>query len=256
VLGEDRGGPYDFILWGDSHARHFVPAISVMATNRKLSGLAFVHTGCLPFLGDTHLAAHCSGENAALARWLTENPVKVAILGGRWRNHLRDIHNFLMDAKPSQNRGGLAPTLAFLTGKGIEVSVLDQTPEFLEDVVPCVARDLFFGRDSEHCVTEPASRQLLLHKDLERYFGFLHKAYAFSVASGAAAICDAEFCRARSGNTLLMIDTNHLSIAGALYEAPYLKIPLLNPPIVAGSESGRPLPASSESAPVIGGAPL
>jgi len=231
VLGEDRGGRYDFILWGDSHAQHFVPAISTMAANRKLSGVAFVQTGCLPFLGDTHLAAHCAASNAGISRWLTENPVKVAILGGRWRNHIRDIHNFLTDAEPSQNRGGLAPTLAFLTGKGIQVSVLDQTPEFSEDVQRCVARDLFYGRDSEHCVTEPASRQLLLHKDLERYFGFLHKGYDFSVASGAAAICDAEFCRARRGDTLLMVDNNHLTIAGALYEAPYLKIPLLSGPL-------------------------
>lgn len=237
VLGEDHGGAYDFILWGDSHARHYVPAISAMATTRKLSGVAFLQNACRPFLRDPRLTTRCSEANARISRWLTENPVKVAILGGRWRNNIRDIRKFLTDAEPSQNRGGLAPTLAFLTGKGIQVSVLDQTPEFPENVQLCVSRDLFYGRDSEHCVTEPAARRLALHKDIERYFEFLRKRYDFSVASGAAAICDAEFCRARRGNTILMLDNNHLTAEGALYEAPYLKIPLLNPPIM--TEAGN-----------------
>ncbi len=245
VLGEDRGGAYDFILWGDSHARHYVPAVNALALNRKLSGLAFVQFGCLPFLGDSHLAAHCKEQNAGVARWLTENPVKVAILGGRWRNHMRDFRRFLKDSNPSQNRGGFAQTLAFLNSKGIKAAILDQTPEFSQGVELCVARDLFYGRDSEHCVTEPAPRLLAWHRELDGYFDFLHQAYSFTVASGAAAICDAEYCRARQENTLLMLDNNHLTAAGALHVAPYLNIPLLNGPFNAAAGGEKPSPASA-----------
>jgi peptidoglycan/LPS O-acetylase OafA/YrhL len=245
AIGEDRGGSYDFVLWGDSHARHYVPAVAALAANRKLSGLAFVYSGCLPFLNDTHLAALCRDLNASAARWLAANPVKVAILGGRWRNHIPDIHRFLKDARPSQNRGGLAQTLALLNSKGIQVSVLDQTPEFSQDVPRCIARDLFYGRDSEHCVAEPAASMLAWHSQLDDYFDFLRKDYSFTVASGSGAICSSGFCRARQDGMLLMVDNNHLSEAGALHSAPYLGIPVLNNSPDSGGD--KPRPASTEA---------
>ncbi len=254
VLGEDRGNSYDFILWGDSHAQHAVPAIATLAANRKLSGVLFTVNGCHPFLGDAHTSKACHALNDRVAQWAAENRVKVAILGGRWKNHIKDFRRFVKDGDPSKNSGGFAKTMAFLTSKGIEVSVLDQQPEFSQPVQLCVARALFYGRGSEDCVTEPASRALWWHKDLEDYFEFLRKGYSFSVASGAGAICDAGLCRARKGSTLLMLDDNHLSRAGALEVMPYLKIPFLNPPIETLSEVTKPL--ATGAAPAAGMAPL
>ncbi|MGP0042183.1 MAG: acyltransferase family protein, partial [Rhodomicrobium sp.] len=256
VLGEDHGGAYDFILWGDSHAHHFVPAVSTLAANRKLSGVMFSSPGCLPFLEDTHLATHCRELNAGVARWVSENHIKVAILGGRWKNHIKDFRRFVKDGDPSKNRGGFAKTLAFLTSRGVQVSILDQTPEFSQNVQLCVARALFYGRASDDCVSEPASRALWWHKELEGYFDFLRKDYSFSVTSGAAALCDAEFCHARKGNAILMLDDNHLNAAGALAEMPYLKIPLLSAPLNTEPGREKPLAASTERLPAAGMAPL
>ncbi|MGO9487082.1 MAG: acyltransferase family protein [Rhodomicrobium sp.] len=256
VLGEDRGNAYDFIMWGDSHAHHYLPAIATLAANRKLSGVLFTLNGCHPFLDDTHNTKACRNLNEAVRRWLTENRVKVAILGGNWKNHLKDFRGFLRDGSPDRNRGGFAKTLAFLTSKGIQVSVLDQTPEFSQGVQLCYARALFYGRDGENCVTEPASRLLTWHKELDAYFEFLRKEYSFSVASGAQAICDAQTCRARRGNTLLMSDNSHLTEAGSLAVMPYLKVPLLSDPLDAAPGSERPLASSAGPSPAAGTPPL
>src|SRR5262249_30795539 len=77
-MGEDRGCVYDFILWGDSHARHFVPAIGTLAKNRKLSGLLLHRNGCFPFLDDSHTLEGCRDFNAGVARWVAAHPVKLA----------------------------------------------------------------------------------------------------------------------------------------------------------------------------------
>ncbi|MGO9547362.1 MAG: acyltransferase family protein [Rhodomicrobium sp.] len=233
VLGEDHGDAYDFILWGDSHAAHYTPAIATLALAHRLSGAAFIHAGCHPFLGDTHTTRECYEFREMVARWVTKNPVKVAVLAGRWSTHFKDYRGFVKDLKPSQNSGGIAKTLTFLTGRGIQISILDQTPTFSQSAPLCVARALFYGRDTESCVVEPASRFLTEHKELDNYFAYLHKEYSFTVASGAAAICDERFCRARKGDALLMLDNDHLTEAGSLVVMPYLKIPLLNPPLVA-----------------------
>jgi peptidoglycan/LPS O-acetylase OafA/YrhL len=247
-VGEERGGGYDFILWGDSHARHFIPAAATLATNRRLSGLVLQRNACHPFLGDPHTSRPCRDFNAAVAQWITAHPIKLAILGGRWRNHLRYLIEFSSQDSPDQNTGGLAKTLAFLEGRGIEAAVLDQIPDFAQNVRDCVVRALFYGRNSDECVIQSTEHFVSWHQHLAGYFAFLKKQYNFSVASAAGAICDREWCRVRDGSTFLMADDNHLSEAGALRAIPYLNIPLLtgnseNTPIAgAAIEPGRAIP--------------
>jgi peptidoglycan/LPS O-acetylase OafA/YrhL len=247
-MGEERGSIYDFILWGDSHARHFVPAAGTLAKNRKLSGLLLERNACHPFLEDPHTSKACREFNAAVARWVTGHPIKLVILGGRWRNHLRYLIDFSLQDNPAQNTGGLAKTLAFLKARGVEIAVLDQVPDFAQNAKDCVARALFYGRNGGECVTQSAADFISWHRYLDGYFGFLEKQYNFSVASAAGAICDPEWCRARDGGTFLITDANHLSEAGALRAIPYLKIPLLtgnsgNAPIAgAAAEPGIAAP--------------
>ena len=255
MLGEDHGGAFDFILWGNSHAEHYAPAIGTLAVSHKLSGVLFIRYGCLPYLEDHSFAKICVEFSAKVARWAAENRIKVAILGGRWRSNLKDIRRFLNDPDPGKNVGELAKTLAFLTSAGIQVSVLDQTPEFSHDVQLCVARALFYGRDTEQCVTEPASRLLSWHGEVDRYFEFLRREYRFSVASGAAAICDSEFCRARKESVLLMVDSHHLTTAGALRAMPFLNIPLLSSSLETAPDRERPaaagkIPTAATAAPL------
>ena len=140
ALAEDHGGTYDFILWGDSHARRIIPAVGRLAAGRRLSGVVFMRPGCHPFLDDPRAAPspgearNCREFNAGVARWLAEHRVKVAILAGRWISAQSDFQRFLKDGKPSQNKGGFAKTLAFLTSRDIQVSILDQVPEFSHNV--------------------------------------------------------------------------------------------------------------------------
>ena len=250
AFGDDHGGGYDFILWGNSHARHFLPGISTLAKDRKLSGMLFSRAGCHPFLGDPHTTKECRDFNAAVARRASDRQIKFAILGGRWMLQTRHLRQYTGEEDPSANAGGLAKTLAFLNDKGIVVSVLDQVPDFPLEIRSCVERNVYFGRDFKTCATPPAAPFVLRHRVLTDYFGFLQKHYSFYVASTARLFCNSEVCRAYDGETLLMQDTHHLTEAGALRSIPYLKIPPLAGPseehnaTVAGTA-----PASAASSP-------
>ena len=59
-----------------------------------------------------------------IARWIETQPIKLALLGGRWRNHRKQIQQFLTLEDPATNPGGLAPTLTFLNSRNITVSIL------------------------------------------------------------------------------------------------------------------------------------
>ncbi len=242
-LGEDKGGAYDFVLWGDSHARHFAPAISELAYARKLSGVMFARAGCHPFLEDPHTDTGCREFNATVSRWAQHRPLKLAILAGRWLTQGRRLRAYAEDDSAADNSGGLAKTLDFLTRKGMIVSVLDQVPEFPVEVGSCVSRAQYFGRDFRACATQPAALYESRHQVLNDYFLFLHKSYSFSLASANELICNSQECRAYDGETLLMRDSQHLAEPGALRAIPYLKIPLLTAP---GSEQSA---AATETEP-------
>ncbi len=229
-FGEDRGGAYDLILWGDSHAGHYVPAIATLAKARKQAGVLFTMPGCHPFLDDPHTARKCREFNAAVARFAVQQSVKLAILAGRWTTHRKHIRRYMVQAGSDESSGGLAKTLAYLNSRGIEASVLDQAPYFAKDVSLCVVRAAFYGRDSEPCVVQPYARYLSEHRHLEDYFDHLKKKYRFTVATPVEAFCDKELCRAREGDVLLMADSNHLSEAGSLRAMRYLNIPTLTGP--------------------------
>ncbi len=227
-LGEDHGGAYDFVVWGDSHAKHFAPAIATMAKERKLSGLLLSKSACWPFLNDPHASKGCTDFNSAVAQWIEAHPVKLAILAGRWFAHKNYLKKYAAQDDPAQNPGGLAKTLAFLTGKGVATAVMDQVPNFPFEIKSCIARSIYYRRDYTACVTQPAAKYQSGHRILTDYFSFLQRRYSFTIASAAGLICNPERCNAMDGETLLMGDSNHLTEEGSLRAIPYLKLPLLS----------------------------
>jgi hypothetical protein len=159
-------------------------------------------------------------------------------------NQANYLKQYTENGDAAESSGGLAKTLAFLNSKGIEAAVLDQTPEFPANTGLCILRAMYYGRDSEPCVRQPASRCLSWQADLESYFSVLKKQYKFSIARPAAAFCDGEECRVRSGEVLFLMDSNHLTEAGAMHVMPYLNISMLSGPLNADeATAGQGAPA-------------
>jgi peptidoglycan/LPS O-acetylase OafA/YrhL len=99
-FGERGGGPYDFVLWGDSHAHHFTPAIGTLAKARHLSGVLLYKAACHPFLDDPSTSRDCRKFNSATANWIAGHPIKLAILGGRRESHFKYLRRFAAQRTP------------------------------------------------------------------------------------------------------------------------------------------------------------
>ncbi len=249
--GEGHGGSYDFVLWGDSHAGNFGPAVNILARTQKLSGLMLWKPGCHPFIGDPHAKYKCGKFNASVARWLASHPVKLAILAGRWQTEANHIREYIAQKDPSENLGGLAKTLDFLASQHVSVSVIDQVPEFPRDVKSCVVRAAYYGRDITSCAVQDAARFEERHQVLDGYFRFLRQRYSFSLASAADAICKHGVCNAMDGDDILMRDSNHMTERGSMYIMPYLDIPLLPQPAAKQAAAPGMMPAAAAPAPAL-----
>ena len=249
--GEGHGGSYDFVLWGDSHASHFAPAIDTLARAQKLSGVMLWKTTCHPFLGDPSIKYRCAKFNESAARWIAAHPVKLVILAGRWATKAKNIREYMAQKDPAENQGGLAKTLAFLASQQVAVSVLDQVPDFPKDVKSCVVRAAYYGRDITSCAVEDAARAEERHQVLDGYFRFLKQRYSFPVTSVADAICRHGVCNAMDGENILMSDSNHMTEKGSLYIMPYLDIPLLPQPGAKQAAAPGMMPAAATPAPAL-----
>ncbi len=222
ALGQPSPGGYDFVLWGDSHAYHYVPAISALAERNRVSGIVFAFPGCAPFAGDTSVPRDCQNFNAAVLDWLSrQKPPELVLLASRWTVHRQDIER----AVQRPGSGGLDQTLTALDKLKVKTVVLGQVPEYVNSVPLCVARAIFHGRQAGACTAQPLESFQKHYRFTDNYFRSLQRLHDFAVASPIPAFCNEVECKAISGADILMIDDNHLSEAGALYLTRYLNIP-------------------------------
>jgi peptidoglycan/LPS O-acetylase OafA/YrhL len=223
-LGQKQGR-YDLVLWGDSHAAHYIPALSKIVEQNHLAGIVFGFAGCAPFVDDDSIPKGCRLFNERVRAWIVQQKsLRLVLLASRWSVHRREIDR--ASRRPRGNaQGGLAATLATLNKLKVAAVILGQVPEFANNVPLCVAHAGFHGRDAQRCVTQPRASVQKRYQFVDDYFHSLQSQYDFAVASPLPALCDHSLCRAVAKGDILMIDDNHLSEAGALYLGPYLKIP-------------------------------
>ena len=81
-----------FIVWGDSHAAAYVPAIGDLAADAHVAGLSATANGCVPFIGVSRVrfsAKHpCRAFNHRVFEVIACHPqVATVILVARWAAH-------------------------------------------------------------------------------------------------------------------------------------------------------------------------
>jgi hypothetical protein len=220
-----EGGQYDFLIWGDSHARNLLTAVNGRAAARGLSGMILSTPGCPPFLRDERLSAPCGNINSKVAAWVkTQTRLKAVYLAGYWTWTEYRIEGKGRHAASAMEYSGataadgtmrLIGTLGFLREMGMKTVVVEDVPVYPARPPLCSQRAAMFGRPIDPCVTLARSqyeRDSALEKrglrDLQRQFGF-------TLVPTDDVFCDAQFCRATKDGAFLYYDTNHLSRAGS-----------------------------------------
>jgi peptidoglycan/LPS O-acetylase OafA/YrhL len=229
-----KGEPGDFVLWGDSHARRYFPALSQIYEN----GIGFFYPGCMPVMNTIWVDAFsrpispdCSrGKEQALAAIKKLKP-KLVILAGRWsviegpyglektslRFHVTSTRDALSRQKSHEVFATqIRNTVNELTALGAKVVVMGQVPEMKRNVLTCIVSAMHLGLSKNHCTG-------IAREDVEQRQAFINKTLAELEAENPNVtvfwpiphMCDAKTCHAVKDGQLLYTDGDHISVEGA-----------------------------------------
>ncbi len=217
-------GRATIVLWGDSHAWMFIPALQAAAADQDVNLVAFVMGGCPPFEAKAGSGAGCVRANRLALKSVKQLsrssvPLRV-IVGASWESYLGNRPLTLMDERaPNADRqdyvariGSLfkagAPALfETLGGLGIGVDVIGPTAAIRRNAPLCEARTRPFSCDlarTEAIADEAKTRDYLTlqMKQLQADRRLIDV---------TDAQCDDKTCFAATDGVVYFFDDNHFS---------------------------------------------
>jgi peptidoglycan/LPS O-acetylase OafA/YrhL len=225
--------PADLVLWGDSHADHYMPLIAAIYG----SGTGYFTAGCLPVpgaqlvtkSGEPFNDACLKNNQYAMERILALKP-KIVVMASRW-TQIEDLpygHEFrptmfLVDETAQMTREasrqtferGIERTVSTLSAAGIKVVLMGQVPEMLLHPARCFVpfmqpswNDCGFvtREEADHRQHFVNSTMATLAKDRQGVFFF----------SPFSELCDDAYCYAIRHRSMHYFDNDHINLDGAL----------------------------------------
>ena len=260
ILG-DATAPVRAILWGDSHALAFLPAVDAAYAEHH-EAVMFAQQGGCPALPGVVIrdskpaqsrllhawleaagygrSENCKQHTDAVLDWIIQHHIHTVILAGHWiaYTEARNLR-WLTDSENPDNVSlrdnaaifsrGLERLLAALQREKVQVFILDDAPQNTVDVPYALAsaRRRDWDRDFRISRAEYDAQQ---HSATE-VFARLQKQYAFQVLEPQNSLCAGGKCAISRGDVSLYADEEHLSAPGAMVAKPALE------PIWAGEIS-------------------
>lgn len=208
------GASPDFVVWGDSHAEHLVPALTEYARNNKLSMRVRVMYDCpplqsfMPELVGLRQFKGCSRFNRDVLHELADmrrNGLKFVVLAAHWTQYDGNQDGV------AAAKQGIRQTLEELGSSGIPVVVIAPTPEFTYQVPQCLARrhEIECGLPRERVLT----RRVVM---LEVMQDAVKSAPGSRIFDPLSVLCVRDRCPGVDKGEILYSDTDHLSVAGSM----------------------------------------
>jgi hypothetical protein len=265
LLGREQpNGPFDVVLIGDSHARHFSPAVDSVLDASNVPGRVFSVGGCITLFGveayrGGSIRDKCTDYLDGITDFFSnDNTSKLVIIAARWQSYtdenkteLGSSHDRLVDDVDTQPgdiavtrrvlERGLRRTVETLTRKGKQVLLLGQVPPYPAAPAGCVARARHSGQDERSCfapakvIAQYLDYSNTLLRTIESEFDSVHAFIPMDV------LCDERSCSVFLNNVFLYRDEDHLNRRGSQQFAEHLKTLL---PFSAVLPKGRAAAAS------------
>lgn len=225
VLGDPKASP-SLLIWGDSHALAWAPALDAVLRQAGRSAQFVVGAACPPLLGVHALhTPGCFAKNERVPSILADHPrIRTVLLIGRWRLYFANSHVALRDDSSSDNlvvaSRGIDRTLQWLESKGMTTVLLGDVPGHADDVPLAMAL-----RHAHGTMPLPATTPADVRS----------RDNAFDVRARTAAtrtharfvdvipwFCDATACEHQMHGLPIYRDDNHLNVRGSLSRVPQL----------------------------------
>jgi peptidoglycan/LPS O-acetylase OafA/YrhL len=220
---------YEAVLWGDSHAAQFAPAIAAWGKSNHVLISQRTRAGCAPLPGWGIWPPHeghskCSESNLAVLDEIERNPrIKLVVLSARWESHFNGHDRVSPDgqivsigAARENVIAALHQTLIKLFSRNVVVVLLGPVPLLPYNLTDCINRSLFLRRSADHCARFEADEAKQVDADVTRaLLAAVDDKSNLVLIRPFTTLCDQSLCTTIDHNGLLFLDSNHLSPAGA-----------------------------------------
>ncbi len=232
------------VLFGDSHAAQWFPALDLLASQHHWRLLAMTKKGC-PSAAISVFSPMVNRELRECEAWrvnvadrlAVEHPSLILMSSYRYRRQMGAWAG--VNANDAW-RQGLTTTLDDLAPLAAKVLVLGDTPTPAADVPACVSGHL---RSVGKCAAARADAVRDDRLAIERDVAAEHSAAFVSTSDW---LCADTGCPVIVGDVLVYRDDNHITATAATWLAPFLEaavLPLLEPPT-------PPVPVTTTAAPM------
>lgn len=144
----DPNGTRHIILFGDSHAGMWSPALDIWGHGAHVKVTLIAKTSCSPWnltmwqkrLDEPHLT--CAPWREAALAYITQTQPDLVIVGGNVHNIVLNDNGVAVAGESDVNRlwrAGVTDTLTQLRNAGIPVAVLQDVPAYSQEVLTCLA---------------------------------------------------------------------------------------------------------------------
>ena len=197
------------VLYGDSHAAQWFPAMKVIAESRHWKLVTIIKSSCSPIniktLNDIRAIEACERWRKLTIAAIQEIHPDTVIMSSSSRYPQRDNPR-LIDASDWEK--GSRDTFLAIAGHGIHLQFIRDTPHADYDVPPCLAQLAWNG----HATCPPLNRAAALNSDI--YQAVIRAAVDIAnvrIIDMADAICGTTTCATEQGDLVKYRDTDHLT---------------------------------------------
>jgi len=218
-----------FVLWGDSHAAVYFPALDMLARRYGVSGYDAAKLGCPPLIPirardnrpekwmlRAENIRKCDAHNEQVMRFLVEMRPRVVLLAAEWGVYSGGKH--ALAEAPDRDHLPFYISVEKLRALGIQVYVVQDVPSAALAEPRALAKAHLTGATG---ALEP-NLAAYLQRDVRfrAMSSDLQHRNLINIIDPALRLCDARSCRVTQGGYPIYYDSNHLSARGALFVAP------------------------------------
>jgi peptidoglycan/LPS O-acetylase OafA/YrhL len=224
-----------FVLWGDSHAEAWRPAVDDVARKSGASGIFLGRVACAPLIGVERVdEPECTAVNDHIIQFIrSQASIHTVLLAARWgfwsegsryKSELRNPRtiSLLLPGEPMlgpiENRpimaAGLRGTVETLRSSDKEVWLVGPLPEIGYPVPKSLyLQQLGLDRDFD---IRPTRDEFFARQDFViGLFNQLQREVGIRTVWPHRALCGSGLCQVEGGDQPYYVDDNHLSVFGA-----------------------------------------
>jgi len=224
---------FDFAIFGDSNADHFVPTFVAEAKRRGISGRQVTQSTCLGLVGMSKHQSQarqdaCQAYQKQVLVFVEKNPnLKLAILSGNWIDFEGTLgQNELARLIPSANANSATPPdrtsledhilamIGYFRNAGIKVHLIGPIPQQNPEV-KCVIKSFRAGGDAQQCGIDAKS----IHKRFDKLNNMFSRIAGrfedVTVTLPLDIMCNQKRCPLVRNGVFLYRDVNHINAVGA-----------------------------------------